>query len=360
MFNKIKENRMQRKMKKIREKKIALILLALFALVIVLACIIGSANEKDKTDSSTNDYILTTSDSTFKDNSDTEQSESKNLEPVKLETIDNEISLEVGEKYDYASFYNYTADVDLKAIKLEAVSGNETVAKVEIKEINEDEVTLIISGISKGETSVIVKSNDGTITSEIIHVVIGYEDDFGDEDYEYEEDTIKLVPDEDEITIRVKEKNTDCSLYIDDWFVDLSDYKFEAYSIDENVAKVKIEDIGSQKITLLITGVSPGETDISVMSDDGEIISDDVHVTVKKASKAEASKTTTEREVVTTEERTTDEEERTVYITPSGSCYHTEYCRYLKGNGSAITLREAKSRGLRACKVCSPWFAWIY
>ena len=348
MFDRIKEKRMKNKIKRRRNKKVLLIVSGIFTFVLLLTLISGIASEENNSNSSTYAHTASASESVYTSNSDVAKSNDATLKPVKLETIESEIELETGEKYDYASFYNYEADIDLKSSEIAARSDNETVAGVEIKEIDADEVYLIISGVSKGEANISLTSKDGSIKSDNIHVVIV------DSENENGSEPIELLSDEDEIKIRVKEKNTDVSLYTDERFVNLSDYNFEAYSDDADVAKVKIENITSQSISLLITGVGVGETYISVMSDDGKIVSDDIHITVKKTAKSEHSKTTTERKITTTEMSTTDVEERTVYITPSGSCYHMEYCRYVKGNGSEITIRHAKASGYRACKVCCP------
>ncbi|MCC8097867.1 MAG: hypothetical protein LIO44_04805 [Eubacterium sp.] len=46
----------------------------------------------------------------------------------------------------------------------------------------------------------------------------------------------------------------------------------------------------------------------------------------------------------------------TVYITPSGECYHRSTCSTIKNskNVSSVSVSAAKARGLRACKVCNP------
>ena len=44
----------------------------------------------------------------------------------------------------------------------------------------------------------------------------------------------------------------------------------------------------------------------------------------------------------------------TVYIGKTGSKYHRQTCRTLKGNGSAISLSDAKSQGRTACTAPSP------
>lgn len=44
----------------------------------------------------------------------------------------------------------------------------------------------------------------------------------------------------------------------------------------------------------------------------------------------------------------------TVYIGNTGTKYHKESCRTLKGNGTAISLDDAIAQGRTACKVCNP------
>lgn len=50
-------------------------------------------------------------------------------------------------------------------------------------------------------------------------------------------------------------------------------------------------------------------------------------------------------------QRAVGEEEIQVWVTPSGKRYHKSSCRYAK-SGSSISLKEARSRGLSACKTC--------
>lgn len=43
-----------------------------------------------------------------------------------------------------------------------------------------------------------------------------------------------------------------------------------------------------------------------------------------------------------------------VYRTPSGTKYHTAKCRYVKNVSNALTVADAKSRGLSPCSICKP------
>ena len=45
---------------------------------------------------------------------------------------------------------------------------------------------------------------------------------------------------------------------------------------------------------------------------------------------------------------------QTVYITKTGSKYHSEGCRYLSRNCIPISLSDARSEGYEPCSVCDP------
>jgi len=47
-------------------------------------------------------------------------------------------------------------------------------------------------------------------------------------------------------------------------------------------------------------------------------------------------------------------DEQTVYIGRTGNKYHRKSCSTLKGNGTAISLSEARSQGRTPCKRCKP------
>lgn len=46
------------------------------------------------------------------------------------------------------------------------------------------------------------------------------------------------------------------------------------------------------------------------------------------------------------------DEERTVYITPTGTKYHSAHCRTIKDDKTEININDAIARGYTACKVC--------
>lgn len=44
----------------------------------------------------------------------------------------------------------------------------------------------------------------------------------------------------------------------------------------------------------------------------------------------------------------------TVYATKTGTKYHRAGCRYLSKSSIAMSVAQAKSRGLTPCSVCNP------
>ena len=49
-----------------------------------------------------------------------------------------------------------------------------------------------------------------------------------------------------------------------------------------------------------------------------------------------------------------DSDEIIVYITQSGSKYHTQDCSHLSKSSIPITLSQAKEQGYEPCSVCEP------
>lgn len=67
----------------------------------------------------------------------------------------------------------------------------------------------------------------------------------------------------------------------------------------------------------------------------------------KKTSKKKSSNCKTKKGKKVTAK---DKKEITVYITPTGTCYHSRKCG--KGTYNKSTLSHAKSLGLKLCKRC--------
>ena len=53
-------------------------------------------------------------------------------------------------------------------------------------------------------------------------------------------------------------------------------------------------------------------------------------------------------------EHPTDPKDLTVYITRTGTKYHSAGCRYLAKSSKMVSLKEALDKGLTQCSVCKP------
>lgn len=43
-----------------------------------------------------------------------------------------------------------------------------------------------------------------------------------------------------------------------------------------------------------------------------------------------------------------------VYVTPTGTCFHRRDCQHVDDDDEAITVEEARRRGLKPCRTCNP------
>ena len=78
---------------------------------------------------------------------------------------------------------------------------------------------------------------------------------------------------------------------------------------------------------------------------------------IQKSSTSTASSSTSNSKsssVTSTTSSTNNDQSYTVYITNTGSKYHSASCSYLRKSKIAITLNEAKSKGYTACSKCNP------
>lgn len=71
-------------------------------------------------------------------------------------------------------------------------------------------------------------------------------------------------------------------------------------------------------------------------------------ITAKIGNKKYKCKITVKNKAATTTKS------RTVYITNTGSKYHSSGCRYLRKSKIAISLNNAKNSGYTACSRCNP------
>lgn len=67
-----------------------------------------------------------------------------------------------------------------------------------------------------------------------------------------------------------------------------------------------------------------------------------------------SSKKTNSKAPVTSNSDKNDKTSQTVWVGNTGTKYHRQSCRTLKGKGHKITLKEALAEGREPCKVCKP------
>ena len=68
--------------------------------------------------------------------------------------------------------------------------------------------------------------------------------------------------------------------------------------------------------------------------------------------KAGASSGSSDSSSVPAAYSSSDDQSETVYVTETGSKYHSAGCRYLKKSQIPMSLSEAKRQGYTACSVC--------
>lgn len=93
--------------------------------------------------------------------------------------------------------------------------------------------------------------------------------------------------------------------------------------------------------------ISQLNTDIENL--DSSIQQKQTELNDKKAAKEEEIRLAAEKAA---EEAEVARQANMVWIGDTGTKYHHQYCRTLKGNKYQITLEEAKAQGRTACKVC--------
>ena len=242
-------------------------------------------------------------------------------EEEKLKTLFKEVWLPVGENFKNASFYSADPNLDLKSMKLTAVSSDENVASASLLGGDEFSVNVSIFAKAFGKAEVFLLDESGKTVSEKICVSVGSAAASGETaenetavplQGEAEVETTETEVGETEKKTTAPQKETTEKLKAETT-------KKEASALSEEVTENKRE---KEKHTQ----------------------------TSAKQTEKEAKKETKGQ----TESVKTEGNGNIVYRTPSGSCYHRIGCRYVKSNATALTVGEAKSSGLRACKVCKP------
>lgn len=94
-------------------------------------------------------------------------------EEVKLKTLFGEVRLSVGEDFKNASFYSVDPDLDLKNMKLIAVSSDESVASASLLGGDEVSVSVGISAKAFGKAEIFLADENGNAVSEKVCVSVG-------------------------------------------------------------------------------------------------------------------------------------------------------------------------------------------
>lgn len=96
------------------------------------------------------------------------------------------------------------------------------------------------------------------------------------------------------------------------------------------------------------------ELENNISSKEKEINSLNEKITKLENENAKTTTTSSTQSTKTTSSTNTsyDKTEEMVWVGETGTKYHTQNCRTLKGNGHQITLKQALSEGRQACKVC--------
>lgn len=162
------------------------------------------------------------------------------------------------------------------------------------------------------------------------------------------ETTTSITTTEKELT-ELKSSFEELTLEVDEvcdnfYFSGSVDESIELIPVVENkdIAEVEIIEYDYSKVSIKITGLSEGETMISLKSKDGMVVSNEVSVEVIEPE--------TITEFIT--EATTSRAEKIVYGSRTGNHYHNGSCRY--ANGQEFTIEQAERKGWDACRVCNP------
>ena len=134
----------------------------------------------------------------------------------------------------------------------------------------------------------------------------------------------------------------------------------------------KINELESQlqeqenKISTLQTEKIKLNNKISVLEEDNKTLNKQIEtLEEQKEEKTEAPQSTNANNVIEADSNIntssstnnssvpkTDNEEQMVWVGETGTKYHYQDCRTLKGNGHQITLKQALAEGREPCKVC--------
>lgn len=249
-------------------------------------------------------------------------------EEPRLKTLFGSVCLSAGESFKNASFYPAELSLNAKGMKLNAASSDESVASASVLSCDENSVRVEITAKASGKAEVFLVDESGAVSSEKIRVSVAAAALSAEPTEPTEGETNVPSPAESEETSTVPETSTEP------------------------------ETAATEKETAEET---EAETTENTTAESTEKVTENKKEKERKAQAAQAKATEKAAEKETKKDTKrpaatagAKENGSLVYKTPSGSCYHRASCRYIKSGATSLTVKEAESRGLRACKVCKP------
>ena len=136
---------------------------------------------------------------------------------------------------------------------------------------------------------------------------------------------------------------------------DSSEYENQISELNTQITNLntELESAKKQVTDLQETNKSLEEKNQELTSKINETESSSISTEQTSSENSGNSTTTTSPETSNSSNNTSNSENsQMVWVGDSGTKYHNEGCRTLKGNGHQITLQQALAEGREPCKVC--------
>ncbi len=305
---------------------------------------------------------------------------SKDESVFELYNQGGDITLQCGEKLDYTIKLTKQTE-DFLPDSIETVCEDEGVARITYRFILWDsELHYYIEGVSKGETYICFKTNDGALQTEKIKVIVAEEDKQNTTDA-FTQSKSSLI---DGVILQIGEVSSKFGVSMSN-FDGITKDDIEIVSADTSVITVQSDFLLSDDYVYFnVTGVSQGSTKALLKEKASDTVLCELHVDVLQNTSEEvaiesaglqkrtvetpesttdettAQTATSEAESTSVQESTTEtttsttkaaiNEDTIVYITPSGTKYH--YKQTCAGkNAMAVDFSSIKDEK-QPCKKC--------
>ena len=136
---------------------------------------------------------------------------------------------------------------------------------------------------------------------------------------------------------------------------DSSEYENQISKLNTQITNLntELESAKKQVADLQETNESLEEKNKEITSKINETESSAISTEQTSSENSENSTTTTSSEISNSSDNTSNSKNsQMVWVGDSGTKYHNEGCRTLKGNGHQITLQQALAEEREPCKVC--------